>query len=740
MNGLERNDRFMLAAAFVNQTGKNVFLTGKAGTGKTTFLKYIKDNCYKNMVVLAPTGVAAINAGGVTIHSFFQLPFGLYSPHAQSDWGNQDNGLLYNKSRLLSKLRLNRSKLDLIRELDLVIVDEVSMVRADLLDAMDDVLRAIRRSPDLPFGGVQMLFIGDLFQLPPVVKNEEAAILRELYSSPFFFSSRVLQQSQPIVVQLEKIYRQNDDHFIQLLNNIRNNSCGTEDIALLNTYLRPEFVPSEEEEYITLSSHNYIADKINQTALDNLSGKLYRFDAIVKDDFPERSFPALKVLELKQDAQIMFIKNDKGENRRYYNGKIGKIAQIDKYSIKIRFKDEPELLELPLEKWSNIRYDYDATEDKINEEELGTFEQYPIRLAWAITIHKSQGLTFEKAIIDAGQAFAPGQVYVALSRLTGLEGLVLRSRILPSSINTEQVVSDFVQNQSQLEGDVNELLAVAQKEYMGEWTVRIFDWYKLREKMKDFLQSFDAKSIEDKERFIVRFRKISEAVESQYDVAIKFARFLEMNLQAGVNDQYEQLYERTNSAGQWFTSELEKNVMQPIKDLVELARARKRTSKLQKELQLLWTLFEQKKKQIQQAILLVKGLKEQQPVKAILEEVNKISMNAATPIVAKKPKEDTRAISLEMYKQGKSIEEIAKERGFVMSTIETHLMQYIPTGEVDITAFADEDVCKRLSSYLANHSDSIGSAEIRAAFDDEFSYVQIRAVRIWYHEQKTGKV
>lgn len=736
MNGLDRNERFMLAAAFVNQTGKNVFLTGKAGTGKTTFLKYIKDNCYKNMVVLAPTGVAAINAGGVTIHSFFQLPFGLYSPNAPSEWGSQENGLLYNKSRLLSKLRFNRSKLDLIRELDLIIVDEVSMVRADLLDAMDDVLRAVRRSPDLPFGGIQMLFIGDLFQLPPVVKNDEAYILQELYSSPFFFSSRVLQNAKPIFIELDKIYRQKDDHFIHLLNNIRNNQCASEDIEMLNGYLDPSFEPNVEDEYITLSSHNYIADRINQTALDNLPGKLYRFEAIVKDDFPEKSYPASKVLELKEDAQIMFIKNDKGEKRRYYNGKIGTIAQIGRENIKIRFKDEKELLDLPLEKWSNIRYNYDTIEDKIDEEELGTFEQYPIRLAWAITIHKSQGLTFEKAVIDAGQAFAPGQVYVALSRLTGLGGLVLRSRINASTINTEQAVVDFVNGQEELHGDNNEVLAAAQKDYMGEWTMRIFDWYKLREKIKDFLQELDAKAVEDKERFIVRFRKIVEAVDAQYEVAIKFARFLEINLPSGVADQYAQLYERTNSAGLWFTSELEKNVMQPMKELLDLAKIKKRTTKLQKELKLLLTLFEQKKKQIQQAILLVKGLKEQQPVKSILDEVNALNINTAKPIQAKAVKEDTRMVTLEMFKSGKSVEEIAKERGFVVSTIETHLMQFLPTGEVDITAFADEQVCKRLSSYLQHHSDNVASSEIKAAFDDEFTYTQIRAVRIWYHAQK----
>lgn len=736
MNGLDRNEQFMLAAAFVNQTSKNVFLTGKAGTGKTTFLKYIKDNCFKNMVILAPTGVAAINAGGVTIHSFFQLPFGMYAPNSVSDWGMQDNSSIYNKSRLLSKLRFNRSKLDLIRELDLIIVDEVSMVRADLLDAMDDVLRAVRRNPDIPFGGVQMLFIGDLFQLPPVVKQDEMALLRESYPTPFFFSSRVLLSDKPIVIELEKIYRQKDDQFIQLLNHIRNNQCSEEDIEILNNFFDPDFVPDGDAEYVTLSSHNYMADRINQTALDNLPGKLYRFEAIVKDDFPEKSYPASKVLELKEDAQIMFIKNDKGERRRYYNGKIGTIAEIGLSTIKIRFKEEKELLDLPLEKWSNIKYNYDTIEDKIDEEELGTFEQYPIRLAWAITIHKSQGLTFQRAVIDAGKAFAAGQVYVALSRLTGLEGLVLKSRIYSSSISSDPFVVEFVSQQRSFLGDMETVLATAQKEFMGTWTMRIFDWYKLRERIREFLESFDAKAIEDKERFIVRFRKIVESVEEQYEVAIKFARFLQINLPQGANDQYAQLYERTNSAGTWFTEALEKKVMQPIQDLLELAKNKKRTSKLKKELALLLTLFEQKKKQIQQAILLVKGLRDQQPVKSILETVNALNVPASQPLTTKAPKEDTRLISLQMYQSGKTIEEIAKERGLVVGTIETHLMQYIPTGEIDISVFAEEDICKRVCSYLQNHSDNIESKEIKAAFNEECSYTQIRAIHIWYHAQK----
>lgn len=731
---LDENKEFNRAVAFVCQTGKNLFLTGKAGTGKTTFLKYIREHCYKNMAVLAPTGVAAINAGGVTIHSFFQLPFGMYIPDAITEWGNPDNSSVYNKSRLLSKLRLNRSKLEVIRELDTLIIDEISMVRADLLDAVDDVLRAIRRRPDDAFGGVQMILIGDLFQLPPVVRNDELPLLQSHYKSPFFFDARVIQNDPPVFIELQKIYRQSDEKFISLLNNVRNNCCGEEEIEMLNSYHQPDFEPGYEEEYITLASHNFIADRINQMELDKLPGKRYSFDSIVTGDFPERSFPADKTLELKLGTQVMFIKNDSGETRRFYNGKIGRIEKIDNdRKVWVRFKEEEALMELPLEKWSNIKYNYNNEKDNIEEEELGTFEQFPIRLAWAVTIHKSQGLTFDRAIIDAGKSFAAGQVYVALSRLRSLHGLVLRSRILPGSIATDSSVLAYIQTQAEALDGQEILLEEERKMYVGQSLLRAFRLEKLAEKTFQFLKSFDDKKMESKELFVQRGRKILTEITDMGKTADKFCHQLEILLPDAPADAYKHLCERTNAATAWFCQQLDEKIIVQWKDFLQLAKTKNRTVKLQKDVQILITDFERRRQHLQQIAALIAGLAAKKDLRELLSEYTEAQHAKGAAAVFSEPivKADTRTLSLELYKAGKSIEQIAKERSLQQSTIETHLMQFIPTGEVDISLFITEKDAKRLKAFLDNHPSDIGSTEIKAAFEDEFSYSQIRAVRKW---------
>ncbi|HEY6899423.1 MAG TPA: AAA family ATPase, partial [Puia sp.] len=430
------NPIFQIAVQYINQTSRPVFLTGKAGTGKTTFLKYIRENSFKKMAVVAPTGVAAINAGGTTMHSFFQLPFGPFLPVPRYGW-NENAPNFTDPNSLFKNIRFNASKRELLQELELLIIDEISMVRADMLDAVDFILRHFRQQPLQPFGGIQVLYIGDLYQLPPVVSKTEWNLLQEHYASPFFFDSKVVRTQQPVYLELDKIYRQNEAEFIDILNKVRSNRISADHLERLNDYYQPDFIPSKHDNYITLTSHNHKADSINQEQLASLPGRSHSFEASITGEFSDKSLPAEKTLTLKEGAQVMLIKNDKGEVRRYFNGKIGTIRSIKDDKLTITFPDEPDELTLEKETWRNIRYQYDKDEDKIEEEELGTFRQYPIRLAWAITIHKSQGLTFEKAVIDAGESFAAGQVYVALSRLTDLKGLVLRSRITPGAIRTD---------------------------------------------------------------------------------------------------------------------------------------------------------------------------------------------------------------------------------------------------------------------------------------------------------------
>jgi hypothetical protein len=425
MATIERNEIFELAYRFVTETSENIFLTGKAGTGKTTFLKYLKENCAKNIIVAAPTGVAAINAGGVTLHSLFQLPFHPFLPIRNS------------RDELLAKIRYNKQRQQLLRKMELLVIDEISMVRCDVMDAIDTILKHVRRNYDTPFGGVQLLCIGDLHQLPPVVQNQEWGILQEYYASPFFFDSLAVKEQMPLLIELDKIYRQKQDSFVSLLNKVRNNNMTADDFEDLHLRYDPSFRPGYEEYYITLTSHNNQAELINQKELQKLLRPQSVYKAIIENDFPEHIYPAEADLVLKEGAQVMFLKNDT-ILKRYFNGKIGVIKTLEKDKIVVDC-DGTEINVVP-ETWENSRYTLNRNDGKLEQETLGAFTQYPLRLAWAITIHKSQGLTFEKVMIDAGAAFSSGQVYVALSRCTSLEGIVLLSKIQPSAIYSNENV------------------------------------------------------------------------------------------------------------------------------------------------------------------------------------------------------------------------------------------------------------------------------------------------------------
>lgn len=465
---LQSNEELKLANEFIESTGKNIFLTGKAGTGKTTFLKNLRISLSKRMIIVAPTGVAAINAGGVTIHSFFQLPFGPILPKGLGSSSNQssiENSKLY---------RFSKEKINIIKSLDLLVIDEVSMVRADLLDGIDGVLRRFRNTSK-PFGGVQLLMIGDLQQLAPIAKDDEWEILRTIYDSVFFFSSKALQSSGYVSIELKEIFRQSDKDFISLLNEVRNNTLSDQSIKLLNSRFLPDFRPNDSDGYITLTTHNNQAQSINASKLNELKSQPISFSATIEGDFPEHAFPTDSKLTLKEGAQVMFVKNDPSYTKQFYNGKIGTVVSIDDDLIQVKCPNEDLIIDVvPLE-WANTKYSINPDTKDINEEVVGTFTQYPLKLAWAITIHKSQGLTFEKAIIDAQAAFAHGQVYVALSRCRSLEGIVLSSSIRPNSIINDSVVRGF--NKDIEENQPNyELLNEAKLEYQKELLKELFSF------------------------------------------------------------------------------------------------------------------------------------------------------------------------------------------------------------------------------------------------------------------------
>jgi hypothetical protein len=551
----ENNSIFQLATDFVNQTSEHLFLTGKAGTGKTTFLKYIREHTHKSTIVAAPTGVAAINAGGVTLHSLFQLPLEPYVP-GYSTVASKKNFF-----------RFSKQKLDMLRQLELLIIDEVSMLRADILDSIDVSLRTIRHIHK-PFGGIQMLYIGDLFQLPPVAKEDEWNLLKDYYQSTFFFHAHVIQQTKPIYLELKKVYRQGDPVFVDLLNRVRNNLITPEDIQRLNELYNRNFVPSQEDGYIILTTHNYKADNINNARLAELPGSERVFSGEVTGDFPGFALPTDMQLHLKTGAQIMFLKNDV-EEHRYYNGKIGIISHIVADQIHVYLADTNDTIILKKEIWENKRFDLDKESGKIKEEILGSFSQYPIRLAWAITIHKSQGLTFEKAIIDLGSSFAAGQAYVALSRCTSLEGIVLYSKIHPNCIMTDNHAVEFSQNEK-TEQDLRQLFRQGKRKFWADRLLLYFDW----KPMYNIIRQIE-KLLEDKEGneyFPVRaltadYKRKVRALE---DITLKFQNQLIQIIQMEETDSdISLLKERCRKAVCYYHQNVVLQILIPLQNYIQ---------------------------------------------------------------------------------------------------------------------------------------------------------------------------
>ena len=547
----QSNSRLELADQYVRFTHKNIFLTGKAGTGKTTFLKKIKATSPKRVVVVAPTGVAAINAGGVTIHSFFQLSFGPNIP--------AQNG----EDKPFEK-RITAEKIKAIKAIDLLVIDEISMVRADILDAIDEVLRRFRNR-NLPFGGVQLLMIGDLHQLSPVIKEDEWAILRPYYSSVYFFESKALAQSQFLTIELTHIFRQADEQFIGLLNKVRDKNLDAESIELLNTRYIPNFKYPEDEKYITLTSHNHAATTINKAKMMELAGKTHTYIAAIEDEFPENMFPNELNLELKIGAQIMFVKNDINTEKRYFNGKLGEISDIEDDLIWVKCPPEKDPIIVSRVSWDNIKYVLDDSKT-LQEHIIGSFTQYPIKAAWAITIHKSQGLTFDRAIIDAASSFAHGQVYVALSRCKTFEGLILSKPLSLQSVKSDSTILTF--DQEAVKQDLSETaLNKAKKCTQSDWIMDLFDFRGIKYGLTTLLKEITP----IQSHFITGTIENISNIHNNYDTEIgtvseNFRRQLESLIsQAELPEYDEKLQDRIKKGSVYIATKLEELIYNPLK-------------------------------------------------------------------------------------------------------------------------------------------------------------------------------
>ena len=728
---IEYNSYFDLAAKYINSTNCHLFLTGKAGTGKTTFLRHIRANCHKTMAVAAPTGVAAINAGGVTLHSLFQLPLGGFLPDgAYEDFAHGD---FFNRKSLLRHLRLSKQKRQLLNDLELLVIDEVSMLRADLLDAIDTVLRFVRKKNNLPFGGVQMLFIGDLFQLPPVIKHSEWQILKKYYPSHAFFNAKALEGTPPIYIELKKIYRQSDQEFIDLLNSIRNGHLGSEEIDRLNKHFHPKFEPEKEGEYITLTTHNTKADVINDHKLNKLEGKTHVFTAEIIGEFNENSVKAEQRLRLKEGAQVMFLRNDKKVQPRYYNGKIGIVKRIDDSKIYVSCPDISEEILVEKETWENIRYKLNKETDLIEEDVKGTFTQYPIRLAWAMTVHKSQGLTFDKAIIDAGSSFAPGQVYVALSRLTSLDGLVLYSKIEPDKISVDEAAVGFGETE-QTPDDLQTQLRSAQATFVKEGMVRAFDWYKLKLAASDFMSEVKERTIPEKDKAITLAALLSNKIAQQHKTAEKFIPQLRGLLEMAENDQFTQANARIKAAVDYFNKDLGNEVLSHLEKHLDTMKVKPRVKKYLGEVRAFQATVTQKINSLSEIKFIVEGMSEEKDLAELYGQIavernkNKAEQTKEEKVPkAKQPKGASQKLTLEMFKDGKSVEDIAETRSMAISTIQGHLVEFVGK-EIELTQLVNETKAAQISQVMDSLGEITSLSEVKAKLGNEFTYGEIKAV------------
>ncbi|MDD5149915.1 MAG: AAA family ATPase, partial [Flavobacterium sp.] len=687
---------------FINQTHRSIFLTGKAGTGKTTLLREIIQTTHKNCVVVAPTGIAALNAGGVTIHSMFQLPFGGFIPDNSAPHFSE-NSKFETKATLRRHFNMSGLKKAVIRNMELLIIDEVSMLRADLLDAMDFMMQTVRRK-SIPFGGVQVLFIGDLLQLPPVIRDEEWRTLKTYYKGKFFFHSHVVQQNPPLYIELSKIFRQTDDAFISILNNLRNNQISSADIQNLNQYVKPDFDLKANKGYITLTTHNAKADAMNTQALEDLVGNLVIYKPSIVGDFPEKIFPIDEELKLKVGAQVMFVKNDLSFDKKYFNGKMGIIKSLSKEEILVHFPEENTTIEVEKYEWENIRYKVHENTKEIEEEVLGTFVHYPIKLAWAITVHKSQGLTFDKATLDVSQVFLPGQAYVALSRLRSLNGLILLSPLRMNGISNDQDVMDYSLNKAS-EEILESSLQLETRNFIHNFLNSSFDWVDLAQEWRNHQFSYTEKGESSaKSKHTVWARKQTEAIESLLEPSRKF--ILQLNkLFSQEEVDLQHVLDRIEAAFNYFLLPMDNLVFEILWKLEEVKRIKKAKAfhdelVVLEELQIKAVLRLMKAKLLIETVVKGETISKEKlssdeikyykinKLKVIQEEFKNVNVTliedeadlerySKTKKATKEPKKSTVKETYELWLEKNSIKEIAAIRKFTEETILSHLTKLI---------------------------------------------------------------
>lgn len=731
----------------VNQTNRNIFLTGKAGTGKTTLLHKIINTCYKNTVVVAPTGIAALNAGGVTIHSMFQLPFASFLPTLSNPPIVNEFLRFENRFSLRKHFQMHKNKQQVIRNMELLIVDEVSMLRADVLDAMDYMLQFIRKDKR-PFGGVQVLFIGDLLQLPPVVKQEEWEVLKHYYKGMYFFQSEVITQNPLLYVELETIYRQTDKLFISILNHLRENQLTSEDIKQLENYVQPDFPKKHLKDYITLTTHNAKADAMNQREMSKLSSPLFSYEADIVDDFPEYLYPIEKVIQLKEGARVMFIKNDISGEHLFFNGKMGTVVSLSEGEITVKL-DGGRVINVERYEWENVRYKLNETTKDIEEERLGSFTQYPLRLAWAITIHKSQGLTFEKAILDLASVFASGQAYVAFSRLRSLDGLILLSSVSANGINNNGEVIGYAENKAS-EKEVQTACYTGKTEFLQENILNTFQWNTLLEEWVLHRNSYSGE-IGNKNLYKDWASQQLVRVQELVTVSEKFIKQLKTLFNNATDVQH--IFERVAKGITYFTPLLEqlwfevllvegkianqKKVKQFFTELKELDNSLSETLKklfrLEQMIQLAQSDQSFDKEKIHSAKLETLYTELTGKINNILKN-EKLFIGEYPLSKDDKPKKEKRStydITLQLWKEGKTVAEIAKERTLSQATIYSHIAKCIEQDKIAITEVLPEETINELNTIFKENEELTTLKSIYEKTEERYSWDELRLFRAY---------